>query len=455
VYTILQVPGSYYFLIRGGLQGPSSTGFWTSSSTVDWGRDLAGWPPDLLSSPQTTTFDFSFNGLDPSLPPGVVGFTPDNVSLGPIFLSPDPGATSLTTSDTITGREDWSRVNTAFILQYEPMALGPFNNLVIGPEVILSDLALVNGGTNTVTAALAPSPQTSLNLSIPGSQWASLFQNVASSPPPPLSSWLSVVVEPYVIGVNTSQNPFGLNLGLVQPNVNNGMPPLGIVCPGMPFFISDFGDPAIFTDQDFGNLQYGDPFPSEWTRATAFCQSGFFLFELGGVQYGFALNLGEVVPPSNNPLAPLAFPVVNPTINGSDFFTTATVNTTTETLSWTAPGGSTPYGYTVYVLNLVPSGQGLGIQVVGNYGTAKTSMTLPPLTAGNYLFVIETMVDGAANMETSPYRSKLPTGFATVISNAITVSGGAKRPQLYGDPKDWDGILHPRGQRYWIKATKR
>ncbi len=74
-------------------------------------------------------------------------------------------------------------------------------------------------------------------------------------------------------------------------------------------------------------------------------------------------------------------------------------------------------------------------------------MTLPPLPAGNtYLFFIDTLVDAAANMQTSPYRSQLPTGFATVMSSQITVNSGASRPQLRGDAKAWNRFLHPSGR---------
>jgi hypothetical protein len=78
-------------------------------------------------------------------------------------------------------------------------------------------------------------------------------------------------------------------------------------------------------------------------------------------------------------------------------------------------------------------------------------MTLPPITAGNtYLFVIITEVDGIANMQTSPYRSQLPTAFATVMSAQVAISAGASSPQLRGDPKELKRFLHPEGKRYRV-----
>ena len=69
-------------------------------------------------------------------------------------------------------------------------------------------------------------------------------------------------------------------------------------------------------------------------------------------------------------------------------------------------------------------------------------MTLPPLSAGNtYIFVIITEVDGVANMQTSPYRSQLPTAFATVMSAQVAIGAGASAPQLRGAPKELKRFL--------------
>jgi hypothetical protein len=146
--------------------------------------------------------------------------------------------------------------------------------------------------------------------------------------------------------------------------------------------------------------------------------------------------------------------VLNPTIDGSNLFTTTSENNTVATLSWTAASGTSPYGYAVYVFQVIPTQNGLELLVAGNYSTAQTSMTLPPLTAGNtYIFVIITEVDGVANMQTSPYRSQLPTAFATVLSAQVTINAGASGPQLRGDPKELKRFLHPEGERYRMVAS--
>jgi hypothetical protein len=447
VYNIADVPGGDYWLIEISVQGIPPIGFWTGNSTFDLGRDTIGVPTGVLGGTQTITFDFNLSGLDPLASPGPVGFLPDSSPIPDIYLTPEAEATTLTASQAITSGFDWTTVNTAFLIQYEPVTLGILNNLVAGPEMTLTNLALTNGAPNSIAATLAASSQSSIELSIPGSQWASLFENVAPAATTPVSSWLSLAVEPYVTGVNTYVDFIQPNFSLVQPSPD-GLPQEFVNCPGQPFFVTQFGDPAMVTDQDFGSLQYGDPFPSEWTRIVNFCQSVSFPFSVGGNTFPFALNFGESVAPSGSALGPIAGPVVNPTINGSSLFTTTNVTTTVETLSWSVPSlGTPPYGYTVFVYQLIPIQSGFGLAEAASLGTSQTSVTLPPLLPGNtYLFFIITEVDGIANMQTSPYRSQLPTGFATVMSNQITISSGAALPKLRGNREAWQRILSGRGR---------
>ncbi|MGB9233852.1 MAG: hypothetical protein WCC04_05515 [Terriglobales bacterium] len=454
VYTILQVPGGYYWLIQGtppGLALPP-TGFWTNSSTFDLGRDIAGGRTGVLSSAENITFNFNLSGLDSSATPGVVGFMTDNMPIPPIYAAATPEQSTLTATASLNSGIDWTTVNTAFLGQYEPFPLGTLNNLVLGPELTLTNMQLTNGAANAINGTLASSPTASLDLSIPGSHWATLMQNVAAGTATPLGSWLSVATEPYVTGVNARPllmaPVVGATAYMVQPDPAGGVPFAISACPSMPFLLGAGFEPPVLTDQNFGTLVYGDPFPSNWTRQLAFCQSVNVPIQVGSQSLPIALNYAVAVDSSNPTLAPLAGPVVSPAINGTDLFTTTSVNTTVENLSWSAPTG-TPYGYTVFVFQVIPLQSGFEFMVAGTFSTAQTSLTLPPLTAGNnYMFVIVTQVDGIANMETSPYRSQLPTGFATVMSAQVAISSGASRPELRGDPKQWERFLHPQGERY-------
>lgn len=455
VYNIAGVPAGYYWLAFGSLSY-SVEGFWTSSSAVDLGRDIGGAPIGVTGSSETTTFDFNLSGLDPSTPPGVVGFIPDNlVPSFPLNLEPQAGSTTLNTSVKLSGDTDFTTMNTAFLMQYEPASLSSsdnvvLDNLVLGPELTLSNLALTNGGTNSITGTLASSPQASVTLSIPGAQWAPLFNNIGPGPfePTVAGSWLSVAAEPYVIGVNANSVPTAPNLFLVQSNPGNNVPLPLASCPGVPLYVYSV-PPVVLTNQNFGTLQYGDPFPSTWARALAFCEQATVSISVSSGFLTFPLNYGEAVVPSNSPLAPLAWPVQNPTINGASLFTAATIDSTVMTLNWSPTGLASPYGYTIYALQVFQNGGEYELAYAGVFGTAQIPVTLPPLPPDNtYLFVIATDVDGIANMESSPYRSQLPTSVATVVSAPITIPAGAPAVRLRGDPKQWQRFLHPEGERH-------
>jgi hypothetical protein len=150
-----------------------------------------------------TTFDFNLSGLDSATAPTSVEFATAGSFLPPFLYDPT-GSPTLSEIFGYDSNLDWSKINTAFLLQYEPVSLGSLNNLVLGPELTLSNLALTNGATNAISATLQPSPQAALSLSVTGSQWAALFANAGPAPAIPYSSALptgfaSVVSAPVTI----------------------------------------------------------------------------------------------------------------------------------------------------------------------------------------------------------------------------------------------------------------
>ncbi len=455
VVNILNVPAGYFWLARGPSQ---SNGIWTSSSTIDIGRDLLGTP---LAGPasQNTVFDFTLSGLAPVPSSGWLGAFTDTFEPFGVFQVP-PNSTALTPTVTFREGPDWSKVDTAFLLQYESESLGSgpssLNELALGPEVTLTGLTLTGSTTNTITGALQATPPLSMNISVPGSQWVAPLGGVGPAPASLLGSWLSVVAEPFITGRVATPSPFGPEFSLVAPQTSFGFPPLDLSSDWclnasfLPFGFLPDSEAPVAIDTNFGTLQYADPFPTTWTRAVAFCQQANSLISIPNapLPIPYPLLFGEAVPPTPSlaPLAPLAGPVQNPMINGSSMFTAATLNNTAVPLSWTAPAGAAPAGYLVVpILVTVNSSGGVAMSPVGSFRTAKTSATLPPLVAGQmYLFVITTLVDGAALVETSPYRSALPSAFAEVVSAPITISAGAQTPTIHGDARAVKQMTQPR-----------
>ena len=189
------------------------------------------------------------------------------------------------------------------------------------------------------------------------------------------------------------------------------------------------GEPPVTTDQDFGLVQYGDPFPSEWPRVFTFCQTASVPVPIPGSTTPISFRIVDMqstaVPTSQ--VSPLIGQVQNPTIDGSNLFVPSTIGGTGVALNWTAPSGMTPIGYKI--ASFVPFTLNNGVLAyssAGSYYTAKTSASLPPLEAGEtYVFLITAILDGAANFETSPNRSALPTASVSVVSAPITVTSGS------------------------------
>jgi hypothetical protein len=433
VFSILNVPGGYYWLEIAG------SAYWTSAAAFDAGHDIPGAPVPTTGSSQNTGFIFSLAGLQGVPQTSTFAFT------FPITPTPAGEATILPNATTFNGQfafgggTDWSQVPDIFLMQYLPVSLGSLNNLVLGPELTAS-VSLTSGTVNPITETLLPSPQVSLDLNVPGSQWDALFNSAAPATPIRFASALTLSAEAYLTGRNAS-SPTSAIISTSPTLVATQSAGLGLFgggcdTTGFPQSTSS-AQPAIITDQDFGTLTYGDSFPPEWTRAFSLCQESTVAIPIpdSSATANFALVNGVTVAPSSAPLAPAVSPVQNPTINGASLFTAATLATTVVPLAWTAPATGAPFGYRVLVFIQGPALNGVPSYLpAGGFYSAKTAITLPPLSGGHtYVFAIAAEVDGAANMETGPFRSALPTGFATVVSAPIAISSGALTPAIRGD----------------------
>jgi hypothetical protein len=425
-FSIPNIPGGYYWL-----RPAVSASYWTSSSTFDFGEVLNTQPLKETTSVTTTTLQLNFSGLDPLqaqdalwfLPVPLVGFA--GIS-GPLPV----GVTTLNTTAIFKSNFDFSQINTAFMLQYEPETIGAVSTLALGSEATLSNLALTNGTVNTISGTLTHSPQVSFDLNVKGSAWAPLFENVGPGPGNPFESNLSITAQPYVNGTDVFAIS-GLGVSLFGPprfplDLPTSYCPISGPTTSTGFLAGQPGEPPVVTDQDFGLVHYGDPFPSAWPRVFTFCQTASVNVPLPGATSSVTFNLVDTqsTPPPNSQIAPLISQVQNPTIDGSSAFVASTVGATGVTISWTAPGGAVPTGYKIatFVAAVPPNGVLTYIPAETFY-TEKTSVMFPILQAGKtYVFLISAILDGRANFETSPNRSALPTASASVVSAPITIS---------------------------------
>jgi hypothetical protein len=433
-FSIPNVPAGYYWL----QVIPLHNSYWTSSSTFDYGRDIVGRAIGTIPTPVITTFDFNIAGLDAVVLGDQFAFLtdwPDDFSINNIgFGIPSPtGATTMTTSyKTPQSNLDYSTADMGFLLQYEPVSAGAVTGVALGPELTVSNLSLVSGATNNVNATLNESPHASFDLSVKGSQWAAMYQNAGPSTVTPVDTYISLAAHPFAPATVLGEQ---LNLPLFLPPLTGsgfgftvGWPTAatcgGFVAVNPPATITSY--PPMLTDQDFGSLAYGDPFDASWARVFSLCQQATVQVPVpgGGTPATFLFQGGVNTAIPTSSVVPLALPVQTPAINGASFFTAGSVSPAGITLSWSAPAGMAPFAYRVVPLmwTTLPNGSQT-YQGVGLFYTGKTSITLPPLQAGQtYVFVISTEVDARANVETSPHRSGLPTAVATVISAPFTTN---------------------------------
>jgi hypothetical protein len=437
VYTIPGVPAGNYWLVSGGLNllPEANAAYWTSTTTFDAGRDFSGYPPAPITVTGQTNFSFNLSGLAAVNAETQLYFSPDEGFALAFFIPPN----SQTFSETIPlPSYDWTQVTTAFLTQYTPSTFGPWNDVTLGTAAVLTNLSL-NNTSNTITQTLQSGPQTSLDVNVKGSQWNSLFTGAAPATPSSYAAGFSVLAEPFVSGISapSTLNPI-TDLVFASSSSLNGIGISSFANCDASGFVSIIFDtaPAILSDQDLGTLQYNDPFDTTWTRAEALCQEAIVPIPVPNstTTVNFALVNSATAAPSSSPLVPIVGPVMNPTIGGGSLFVAGTLSTATPSLSWTAPTIGAPYGYriSVYVQSVV--GNVPFYVAAGSFYTSATSVTLPPLSPGNsYVFAITALADAAANIETGPLRSALPTGFASVVSAPITVSGGAPLPAIRGD----------------------
>jgi hypothetical protein len=432
-FSIPNVPGGFYWL-----QISPSANYWTSASDFDYGFDTIGQPP-ARTTVNTTTFAFQIGQtVVPDGPGYLIGQT-DVQNLDLIEFINFPLFTQLGFSRVITSPNDWSKITAAYFSEFLPVTSGSFSGYALGRAQTLTNVSLTDGGTNAINVTLSPTPAASLPLSIMGTAWASAAQAIGPGTASLQGSDYAFYAQPYVTDRNAHPSAVlfaGPDLPLLRPGVQSNLGftfPFPYLCStatgptGFPVLPTQI--PPITTDLDYGSVSYGDPYPATWPRMFQYC-------EMSSVSVSrpnstatdtFVVTNKQTTAVPSGAVSPLLMPVQNPTLNGSSLFTAGSLNTTSVTLSWTAPATGQPFGYYVSVYELATTPLGTtGYLPAGRYGTAQTSAKVPFLTAGNtYVFTITAEMDAGADMEKSPLRSKIPSAETGVVSAPMVIAAGA------------------------------
>lgn len=422
VFIVPNVPGGYYWL-----NVPNTGMYWTSSSTVDLGYDRFGswWQSQVPS--RNTTFNLDFAGLEATTDESFLHVDIPTV----LMFGTNAPAGSTAFTGTVESSALLAGTYKALVRQYKRTPVGELDLVALGPTLTLSTPTMYMGGTYPLGGVLEASPDAALNLSIKGSAWAPLFENAAPWASTPAGTSIELNAQP-----TEGQNAGG-GLPLLGPKPSPvlfpGEPPYAVTIePGCRahFVGAPFKEPPatpiIVTDQDFGTIHYGDPFPSIWPRTFTICERALVDVPLanstGTIKYVLT-NEATTGKPAGA-VVPLISPVRDPKINGASLLSASVSTRNPVTINWTAPALGNAYRYDVQIAKSGTLLDGSpGYVNVAVLSTAKTSVTVPQLLVlgETYVIVITARSDARGNMETSPNHSGLPTAHADFISGLVTI----------------------------------
>jgi hypothetical protein len=412
-FTLTGVPAGHYWLqLYGDL-------YWTDTGAFDFGSDFTGRPNESTSV--STTLDFDLTGLSPTYEgESWLDVYNPNAHSGWEQQVPDaaPGTFAGTYPTNMTAI-DSATDGPTYVIQYDGDAeetaemSGDVWVGAIASGLTLNSFSTVAGGSSDVHGAMGGTPK-NFDVNIKGSEW----QNSLFKSGPSLYSMDDFFAELDVL-------PF------VSDVYAAGSEEAG---PAELAYIEAASGP---TDQSFGVFHYVNPYPEAWTPVFGASQAAEYAVVPPGSsdsEYFWARTSFMTSEIPTGPIAPMMSGPQNAKINGNDFFT-SNITAADVTLSWEAPTGLAPFGYEVAIQNVdsgyapfVSIGPGSDCQYASDYClyTSETSLAVPPgmLESGqSYVFTVRAMADARAQMNTMPWRSKLPMADASIVSGAVTITG--------------------------------
>lgn len=393
------VPAGSYLLKVG------SDYLWTSKTVTDFGKYVGGRPDITTATSSSTSLQLSLTNASPWDPADYVEWYSTNTNgIYVLTFNPGTGSTTYSGSTSWRGRPlvDASKGDQVYISQLHSMAssVAPYTlNTLTRLSGPLS-LTFTDGATNTVTDSFNDvGTGSSVRLNVQGSAFAAI--GAAANP------------KAYIDSNNISLTG--------QPNATK----YGWL--GGVEYVTYIGDQGnITTDIDFGDVAFGNPFPT-WNQVVDYSIGVWMDYKVPGsssmttTAFDILSTTTATLPTASAPLKPLIGQVGSPLINGADFFSDQTGIGLTPTLTWIPPSLGTPTGYRVVVSMLQPT-QAFAT-TMGVLYTTDTSLTLPPglLLSGRYYCIrITALYREGIDMTVSPNRIPVPNAAAPVISGMVT-----------------------------------
>jgi len=412
--------GSY--LITGVPEGGhwvhiNSTWVWTDSAFIDWGSDGFG-RVDSVFANNPTVLTFNASNLDAWQSTDNLAWSVPMQGTSLTVPSPSPFVVNAPVAgDTALGN---------FSLDFGLAASGdglfiPLLSAAKGDQAYLNQLGTAAGNDYRTLVRSLVVPALNQTDGTPGSVTSSFLDVTPSSTiklkwdRPAFASRLAEV-NPTAVASSTA---LALSTSALAPDY--GVPSGAFSL--MEF--NTFGSAAL----DFGQVHYGNPFPSDWAQIMESYHGFTVRYMAPGATvalpferflYGVDLVPTASADPALN-LRPRMTPVRSPSVNGKTLFENQLAVGTSPTFSWTVPAVGTPDRYLVTLRRLFATGPRSESRTVGRFYTSDTSMVMPPglmLPGEVYFLTISAIAAGSPT--SSPARSKLPYAFATMMSALIS-----------------------------------
>jgi hypothetical protein len=393
--------GNYWIAIDSG-------GYWVFANDLDLGRDYRG-RKDGISPSSEAILSLALDGLASWVASDTLDIFNPNLSQE-FDWSDDVGtnASSVAALWNWTGPlSDASRGDAWYATQMLTQTIVSTKWRYAAKATPAISITQTNGSTTQLNGTLVNASQLTVRLKTLGSQFTALAS---------------------AVGVNASIHSTSLGI-YSQPFTSFK----GLIGDAAILLARDGEDP-ITTNTDFGNISFGNPFPTSWTPFVNLSYELSVPLTATGassqvdVPAEIYINT-TILPTSNSPLAPVITPVRNVKLNGSGLTQELNSTTLSPTLSWDAPATGTPTGYRVSVYQLSKTGSASSYQFVLDLYTKANSMTIPAgvLAAGKeYFFGIRSYLVPTVDFTSTPYRAAFPWAHTDMITAVVSTNGATQ-----------------------------
>jgi hypothetical protein len=191
-----------------------------------------------------------------------------------------------------------------------------------------------------------------------------------------------------------------------------------------PSLVSFARDSAAVSALNFGQLSYGDPFPTAWQRYVKIQEAFAVPYTWNNVTGSFNAQMTRVMTKAEaeaNPIDAKLGPPTNPKLDGANAFTATNISPV-PVISWGAPTLGTPTDYELVAYEVQISGSTLKFIPTLRLATKQTSLRIPAgylLGQRQYVFVIRARTRDGEDLYSTPLRTA-STSTAETLTALVT-----------------------------------